>query len=215
MKLFASKFRKRFYRAVRFIERKHELASTPRYIHRKCRRFHSSSNFRMPLVENSAANFKKVDENKSCSTKYFPVWHYFSKGPKKGRVFQNLCFFTFLNEGFGFTALELPSKLLTSTGFSRKIFFSLNISSRWLPCEKIDRAYKIRVHEMPKSKFWFCTPESPHKSFSESVEVTSWASNFDRYIYLLKIMPSREQEMCHTLYNFCIPMDTFPLWVWN
>ncbi len=143
----------------------------------------------MPLVENSAANFKKVDENKSCSTKYFPVWHYFSKGPKKGRVFQNLCFFTFLNEGFGFTALELPSKLLTSTGFSRKIFFSLNISSRWLPCEKIDRAYKIRVHEMPKSKFWFCTPESPHKSFSDSVEVTSWASNFDRYIYLLKIMP--------------------------
>jgi hypothetical protein len=65
MKLFASKFRKRFYRAVRFIERKHELASSPRYILRKCRRFHSLYYFRMPLVENSAANFKKVDEIKA------------------------------------------------------------------------------------------------------------------------------------------------------
>ncbi len=60
---------------------------------------------------------------------------------------------------------------------------------------------------MPKSKFWFYTPESPHKIYFESVEVTSCASNFDRYIYLLKIMPSREQEMCHTLYNYSIPMD--------
>ncbi len=53
---------------------------------------------------------------------------------------------------------------------------------------------------MPKSKFWFCTPESPHKIFSESVEVTSIVSNFDRYIYLLKTKPSREQEMERSAY---------------
>ncbi len=60
---------------------------------------------------------------------------------------------------------------------------------------------------MPRLKFRFCTPVSPHKIIFESVEVTSCASNFDRYIYLLKIMPSWEQEMCHTLYNYSIPMD--------
>jgi len=53
---------------------------------------------------------------------------------------------------------------------------------------------------MPKSKFRFCTPESPHKILSECVEVTSWASNFDRYIYWLKIIPSREQEMDRMTY---------------
>ncbi len=72
--------------------------------------------------------------------------------------------------------------------FTKNIFF-LNISSRWLPCDRANQVY-----EMPKSKFWLCTPESPHKIFSESVEVTSCASNFDRYIYLLNIMPSREQR---------------------
>jgi hypothetical protein len=53
---------------------------------------------------------------------------------------------------------------------------------------------------MPKSNFLLCTPESPHKFFCGSVEVTSCASNFDRYIYLLKIMPSREQEMERSTY---------------
>ncbi len=83
--------------------------------------------------------------------------------------------------------------------FTKNIFF-LNVSIRWLPCEKIDRAYKIRLSEMPKLKFWVCTPESSHKIFSESVEVTICASNFDRYIYLLKIMPSGEQEMERSTY---------------
>jgi hypothetical protein len=72
---------------LRCIERKHELASSPRYSLRKCRRFHSSYHLWMPLAENSAAIFKKVDEKKSCRKKYFLVRHYFLKGQKKGRIF--------------------------------------------------------------------------------------------------------------------------------
>jgi hypothetical protein len=61
--------------------------------------------------------------------------------------------------------------------------------------DSLAKKYKIRVYEMPKSKFLFCTPESTYKTYSESVKVTSWVSNFNRYIYYLQIMSSREQEM--------------------
>ncbi len=37
--------------------------------------------------------------------------------------------------------------------------------------------------------FDFAHQNPPINFFSESVEVTSWASNFDRNIHLLKIMP--------------------------
>ncbi len=73
------------------------------------------------------------------------------------------------------------------------IFFSQYFS--WVtPLQKIYCTYKTKLYEMPKSKFSFCTLESPQNFFSESVKVTTRASIFDRYIYFLKIMSSREQN---------------------
>jgi hypothetical protein len=89
----------------------------------------------------------------------------------------------------------IPSKLLTSTGFSRKIFFF----SKFLVGVSLVKKSTVRVKsgfmKCQNQNFDFALQNPPTKFLSEHVEVTRWASNFDRYIYLLKIMPSIEQEM--------------------
>ncbi len=88
--------------------------------------------------------------------------------------------------------------------FTKNIFF-LNIFYRWHTLEKLDRMYKIRDFVMSKSKFWLVDYTVPQKNFSQGVEVTSWAANFDRYIHFLKIMAAREK--CMTL-GTCLSLKT-------
>ncbi len=64
--------------------------------------------------------------------------------------------------------------------FMKKIFF-LQIFVGWPPLKKIDRACKIKVFKVPKPKFLFWGSYRCKGRFSEGVEVTIWAANFDRY----------------------------------
>jgi hypothetical protein len=104
-----------------------------------------------------------------------------------------------------FTFTELPSKLLTSTGFSQKIFFFSIFFIGGTLLKNFDQMYKIRDFVMSKSKFWLVDYTVPPKNFSQGVEVTSWAANFDRYIHFLKIMAAREK--CMTL-GTCTSLKT-------
>ncbi len=88
---------------------------------------------------------------------------------------------------------DIPSKLLTSTGFSGKIFFfsiflvgdslvkksTVGIKSGFMKCQNQNFDFAL---QNPHTKFLFVEDNAP-----------------------------REQEMCHTVNNYCIPMETFPI----
>ncbi len=74
-----------------------------------------------------------------------------------------------------------------------KNIFLLHIFVRWPPLKKIDRVCKIKVFVVPNLKNLFCASWSCKERFSEGVEVTIWASNFDRYKQFLTILFSREE----------------------
>jgi hypothetical protein len=62
-----------------------------------------------------------------------------------------------------------------------KNIFLLHFFVRWPPLKKIDRACKIKVFVVPKLKFLFRDSLRCKERFSNGVEVTIWAANFDMY----------------------------------
>ncbi len=92
----------------------------------------------------------------------------------------------------------LPSKLLTSTGFSRKIFFFLIFLVGESLVKKLAMSIKSGFMKYQNQNFDFTLQNPPTKFVSKLP--AGLLTSTGRYIYLLKIMPSREQEMKRSKY---------------